>query len=108
MPEDAKPTPKVGDVVWIDEWKGIIGVFEGYDESTKTLHLSWKGCKNAFWPHDEQSFSPVELEDLQILSPAEILARVAWLVKERDATIKNRLNDKIFSVFVANKILSSE
>ena len=95
LPVAEKPFPKPGDVVWIDEWKGVIGIFQSYDKNTRTLYLSWDTPSSSLWQTEEQPFSPVEESDIQVLSPREVLSKMSQLVKARDLAMKGTIVEKV-------------
>ena len=103
---EEKKLPNVGDIVWLDGWGGVIGLFERYDVHSKMLMLSWprEGTFSGIWPGEKKGFSPVELERIKVLSPREILARVDFLVKRRDVKIQGKLNKESERAFNTSAI----
>ena len=98
---EEKKIPEVGDIVWIDGWGGVIGLFERYDTHGKMLMLSWprEEMFSGIWPGEKKGFSPVELKEIKILSPREVLAKIDLLVKLRDRKIQDKISEEAKRVF---------
>lgn len=94
---EEKKLPKVGDIVWIGKWGEVLGIFEEYDVRSRTLTLSWprENMFSGIWPGETRGFSPVDFEDIKILSPYEVLAKVDSLVKARDGRIQARILEEL-------------
>ena len=90
--------PEYGDVVWVERL-GVLGLFEWYLPSSKTLKLDWT-TKHIpiIWPNRGHEFSPVEKQEIRILYPYEILEKVELLMQLRDEKMK-----KAFAVAVADR-----
>lgn len=84
--------PKPGDVVWIEGWGGVIGVVRSYDLERKSLELEFP---KGFWPNRDQPFSNVAPDDIEILSPAQILEKMAELIAERDKHLLERIGNQV-------------
>ena len=97
---EEKKLPNVGDIVWIGKWGEVLGIFEDYDPRSRTLTLSWprENMFSGIWPGETRGFSPVDFEDIKILSPHEVLAKVDFLVKVRDSRIQAKLHEEIKKV----------
>lgn len=98
---EGRKFPSVGDIVWIDGWGGVIGLFERYDPHGKMLMLSWprEEMFSGIWPGEKRGFSPVEFDRIKILTPFEVLAKVDRLVKLRDGKIQKKLSEEANRAF---------
>lgn len=67
-----------GEIIRIDGWGGVIGRFERYDSTTKSLFLSWP--KKVYWGKEEQYFQPVELSDIKVLNAEEVFEELLALM----------------------------
>ena len=71
--------PKKGDVVWLDGWGGIIGIFDRYDSKKQILYLSFP--KHLKWRFDTvgeaHKFLAVRPEYFRILSAPETLEKAS-------------------------------
>lgn len=103
---EEKKFPEVGDVVWINGWGGVIGLFERYDTHGKMLMLSWprESMLGGIWPRENHGFSPVRLGEIKVLSPREIMSKVDLLVKRRDDRIRLKLADEARKAFHSSAI----
>ena len=103
---EEKRLPDVGDVVWIAGWGGVIGIFDRYDAQGKMLMLSWprRSMFSGIWPGEKKGFSPVGLNQIQILSPREVLDKVDFLVKRRDQMIQVKLAEEAKKAFNSSAI----
>ena len=77
--------PKPGDVVWIDGWGGVMGVF--VKQESNRLTLEWP--TDEFWgPSRIQTFDPVAPEDVEVLNPERILYKMSLLFEKlREETV---------------------
>ncbi len=82
--------PKKGDVVWMEQWGGVIGIFEAYNGFTLTL--SWP--KDLTWrfvgQENVRTFSPVESSGFVVLSPKDVLEKMAGIVAKRLKDVHDR------------------
>lgn len=81
-------SPKKGDIVWLERWGGVIGEVLTYEE--EILTLTWPfDSTHVFWSQAVQPFAPVKPYDIRILTPREILEKVALLFeRQRQARAK--------------------
>ena len=91
----AKRKPEYGDVVWVERL-GVLGLFEWYLPSSKTLKLDWT-TKHIpiIWPNRGHEFSPVEKKEIRILYPYEILEKVELLMIRRDEKMRREFAETV-------------
>lgn len=102
---EQRQAPKIGDVVWVRTHGGVMGIYQRYDVHGKMLVLSWPNrilC--GIWPRHDQGFSPVRAEDIEILSPVQILEKMELLIKQRDDKIKSKLTADATRALAASAI----
>lgn len=84
--------PKPGDVVWIDGWGGVVGVF--VKQEGNVLTLKWP--TDSFWgPSRTQTFDPVASEDVEVLNPERILYKMSLLFEKLREEMVLKLQDVV-------------
>lgn len=96
-----KPVPKKGDVVWVDG-PDVLGIFVRYFARGQCVDLRWPGSgfmSPYVWPDGNISVFHVGRENIQVLSPEQILEKMDWLMKVRDELVRGRIVS-----FISNNI----
>lgn len=95
-------TPKKGDIVWLEGWGGVIGEVVSYEG--QTLTLTWPADPNhIFWPRESQPFYPVKPWDITILTPSQILEKIAVIFsKQREQLAQKVSKDVLHAISISS------
>lgn len=95
-----------GDVVWIERWGGVLGILVSYDEKHETLTMQWPDGFFGNW-NNPQSFSPVKRSEIMLLSPSQVLEKMAILLEKFMNGLTHRNIDAIRGIANSARLMGT-